>query len=604
MVIDNYHDYVCSFVRIADERIDAYVRARLDEGELWPEPLLQLNPAYPRTHSVRDLVEEGMLHPACADIFADRTGAPFTLYHHQEEAIRLAGRREPYVLTTGTGSGKSLTYFVPIVDAILKDRPDRHSVRAIIVYPMNALINSQLTSIRSLLENRPGCPVRVARYTGQESREEKEAIRQDPPHILLTNYVMLELMLTRPYERVFVGQAVADLQFLVLDELHTYTGRRGADVAMLVRRLRERCGNPHLLCVGTSATMAAGGSREEQRRAVAEVAGKLFGVPIAPQNVIDETLTPIARGPVPDAAALRAAIADGLPPPDYDTFVAHPVTAWIERTFGVETEGGTLRRRTPISLSEGARRLAEETGLEVDACRAYLEGTLRLGSRVPGPDGESLFAFKLHQFISQGGAVYASLEPPRRRYLTLSGQVYAWGTDGDRLLLPLLFCRECGQEYYEATLTPEGALPALPGASLDQAEGEEVGYLLIEDPDAPVWSEERIAELPENWFTASGQSIQKRYRPYLPRRVWLNPDGTRSEGQGGTPAWFVPRPLLFCPACGVVYTRREREFRKLTRLSSEGRSTATTLLALSTVAELRRQAEVPAEARVVDQVYS
>ena len=75
--------------------------------------------------------------------------------------------------------------------------------------------------------------------------------------------------MSRPQERVFVDGNLTRLSFLVLDEIHTYTGRQGADVAMLVRRFRERCGNPNLLCVGTSATMAAGGSPDERRKAVA-----------------------------------------------------------------------------------------------------------------------------------------------------------------------------------------------------------------------------------------------------------------------------------------------------------------------------------------------
>jgi ATP-dependent helicase YprA (DUF1998 family) len=104
--------------------------------------------------------------------------------------------------------------------------------------------------------------VRFARYTGQEKLDVKQQIQANPPHILLTNYVMLELMLTRPDEFAFVAHDQADLQFIVLDELHTYRGRQGADVAMLMRRLRERSGNPDLLCIGTSATMVSGEDSE------------------------------------------------------------------------------------------------------------------------------------------------------------------------------------------------------------------------------------------------------------------------------------------------------------------------------------------------------
>ncbi|NOZ55675.1 MAG: DEAD/DEAH box helicase [Calditrichaeota bacterium] len=607
-VLSDYHDYVRSFLNIADPRIRAFVQEQLARGRLWPEPLLQLNPAYEAGHTVQDLVKEGLLHPDCARVFADDRGHPFHLYVHQEEAIRLAQQGHSYVLTTGTGSGKSLTYFIPIVDYVLKHRPERRSVRAIIVYPMNALINSQMESIHRLTARIPDFPVRFARYTGQESEEEKQAIRDEPPHVLLTNYVMLELMLTRPHERVFVHRATAELQFLVLDELHTYSGRQGADVAMLVRRLRERSGNPNLLCVGTSATMAAGGTREERRQAVANVATKIFGVPIPREHVIDETLRPLT----PDAslatghspADLRAAILAGLPEPAYHAFVVHPVFAWIEHTFGVEAENGHLKRRTPITLERGARLLADLTGLDQKQCHEYLEGMFRLGSEVRTPEREPLFAFKLHQFVSQGGSVYSTLEPRERRYLTLEGQHYAPGGQGDRLLFPLLFCRQCGQEYYLAywNVAENFVAPLVPEVVAELEEGSDVrqGYLMLDDPDNPTWDESREEDLPETWFrqTKRGRSVKKQFREHIPRRLWVRPDGTicDSPERDTTLAWFVKRPFLTCLNCGAAYTRREGEFRKLARLSNEGRSTATTLLTLSAVAQLRRQKDVEREA--------
>jgi len=111
----------------------------------------------------------------------------------------------------------------------------------------------------------------VARYTGQEERSERERIAQSPPDMLLTNFMMLELILTRfePIDRRVVENC-RGLEFLVLDELHTYRGRQGADVAMLVRRLRQRLSAEKLLCIGTSATMSTTGTIEDQNKTVAE----------------------------------------------------------------------------------------------------------------------------------------------------------------------------------------------------------------------------------------------------------------------------------------------------------------------------------------------
>lgn len=95
-----------------------------------------------------------------------------------------------------------------------------------------------------------------ARYTGQDSEEERNRILRDRPDIILTNYVMLDLLLTRDKERGNFLKATRDLRFLVLDELHTYRGRQGADVALLVRRVRDACEARSLQCIGTSATMS------------------------------------------------------------------------------------------------------------------------------------------------------------------------------------------------------------------------------------------------------------------------------------------------------------------------------------------------------------
>lgn len=141
-----------------------------------------------------------------------------------------------------------MTYVLPIFDDLLR-HPEIKGVRAILVYPMNALINSQKDEFDKFLSQVANTHIQVEQYTGQESLTKKTEIQNNPPQILLTNYVMLELMLSRTHEDKLV--ASPDLKFLVLDELHTYRGRQGADVAMLIRKLRQRCGQD-LLCIGTN----------------------------------------------------------------------------------------------------------------------------------------------------------------------------------------------------------------------------------------------------------------------------------------------------------------------------------------------------------------
>ena len=381
-VLGEYREYVASFINILDEQIAGFVQERVDAGELWPDAVLQLNPAFEPGPSLDELAAQQIITPQTARFF----GPSLRLHRHQMEALQVARRGGPYVVSTGTGSGKSLTYFVPIVDHVFRNRPERHSVRAIIVYPMNALINSQLEAMhRFRQENWPDCPVRVASYTGQERDADREAIINDPPHILLTNYVMLEYMLIRPYERVLVQQATQELHFLVMDELHVYRGRQGADVAMLLRRVRQRA-NRNLQVVGTSATLATQGNREERRERIAQAASTLFGVTVPPANVIDESLQRVATVPARRTTEeLRAAVQMAPPEPRLEAVAAHPLAAWLEETFGLDEEDGRLVRRAPLTFVEGLRQLEEATGLDEDLCSERLRAVSRQVTRFSCP---------------------------------------------------------------------------------------------------------------------------------------------------------------------------------------------------------------------------
>ena len=296
-LIDEYRSYVTSFIKISNPEINNFAESCFARGALWPEPLIQLNPTFKPGKTIEELIAEGLLHADCAKAFQrDKTasgggGIPLRLHAHQEEAIRKAAERRSYVLTTGTGSGKSLAYIVPIVDRVIREGSGR-GIRAIIVYPMNALANSQFKELEKFLIfgfPKGKGPVSFQRYTGQEDDETRNQIIASPPDILLTNYVMLELILTRPREQKLIAGAKG-LDFLVLDELHTYRGRQGADVSMLLRRVRQFLGSKQLQCIGTSATLSSRGGWKDQKIEVADLATRLFGETVQPDDIIGETL--------------------------------------------------------------------------------------------------------------------------------------------------------------------------------------------------------------------------------------------------------------------------------------------------------------------------
>ncbi|MGC8915769.1 MAG: DEAD/DEAH box helicase [Thermoanaerobaculum sp.] len=581
-VLADYRDFVRSFFTIADERARAFVdRALEEEAHLWPEPLVQLSPSYAPGPSVDELAREGRIADETARIFCRPDGTPFRLYRHQEEAIRKALAGESIVVTSGTGSGKSLCYFLPIVESLVR-RPDTgERVAALVVYPMNALVNSQHQALVALKERyeralgRP-FPVTFAKYTGETTDADREEMRRRPPQILLTNYVMAELLLVRPEDQRFLDRVGGGLRFLVFDELHTYRGRQGADVAMLVRRLKERCAADGLVHIGTSATMISRpqAGAQERRQAVADFATRFFGHPFGPEQVIEETLAPFTDGSLPSTDELRAALA-AAPPPDLPGLRRHPVMRWLEYELGLEREAdGSLRRRTPRSLSDVAQQLSEITGFEPEPCARYVRDLLVRGSALPSDAGTRAVAFKLHQFVAQGRTLYATLETRERREFSLSGQLQA---GEGKLFLPVKFCRQCGQDYYHALRSEDRFLPHPVGAEPDEEDGH-AGYLMLA-PEEGDWSPELI---PEDWFNANGK-LKPTWRKRVPQPVWVRPDGSFSPTPmpDAQKMWWQPHPFSLCLSCGEYYTGHDREFVKLASLSSEGRSSATTILASS-----------------------
>lgn len=621
-VIEDYRRFTSGFVEVRDERIKAFVDQQFEDGVQWPDPWVGLNPSFATGGPVPDLVDEGLLHPEATRIFRRKDGPqdpgrdPLILHRHQRQAVEVARTGASYVLTTGTGSGKSLAYIVPIVDAVLRETAERGSrrpgVKAIVVYPMNALANSQVEELSKFLKHgypEDGEPVTFARYTGQERPDERRRILADPPDILLTNYVMLELVLTRPDERNQLVRAAQGLRFLALDELHTYRGRQGADVAMLVRRLREECAAADLQIIGTSATMSSQGTLEERARVVADVATRLFGTEVRPENVIGETLIRATPDTHDDVSALGSAVAANQTQQDrtFDEFVRDPLAGWVETTFGLAVEENTHRlvRRPPTTVPQAAAELAEQSQSAQGDCEQALKNLLREGSRVLQPSGRPVFAFRLHQFLSKGDTVYVSLEPEDSRHITGTYQVRV-PDQPEKVLLPLGFCRECGQEYLVvAKAAVDGGSAFVSRRDADASGGDSVtGYLYVSSdlpwPDDPLTS----GRLPEPWLTMDPLTgrveIVDSKKKYLPEKVWVRADGGVDGTRTGLVAWFVSTPFAFCMRCGVSYEQvRGNDFGKLATLDAEGRSSAISLLSASIVTALKGlpESELPATAR-------
>lgn len=618
-LVEQYATFARSFSAIRAPEIAKQISDIYQAGKFWPDPLITINPHFEKGKTIGELAANGVVDEALTSIFAfgeDRT--PIQLHRHQERAVAKARHRESFVVTTGTGSGKSLCFFVPIIDAIVRARRagEAPKTRAIIIYPMNALANSQLGEISKFVKD-SGLPEAlrptVARYTGQESREEREAIAKHKPDILLTNFMMLELLMTRQDEldQAVIGNA-QDLDFLVLDELHTYRGRQGADVAMLVRRVKERLTpSKELICIGTSATMSSSPDELERAKAVAQVATKLFGQAIAPAGVIDELLeratsTSIKVETLGDK--LRSAINEPLAEALTDAELKlHPLACWIEVEVGLE-EGEKLKRRAPMSLPEAAKKLAQQTGIDVELCQNAIADMLAMMGRREdergGSGSRAFLAFKLHRFISGAGQAYITLEDAQNRSVCLDGQKFHPEYPESRLF-PVFFCRECGQEHLSVAVTYEDGAERIIARSIDEPvrdevepDGAETGYLVPAVNDdfffggAPT-------DYPEDWqeMTASGQDrLKSTHRGKHEGRLYhVKADGT--FGNGGIPAWFFRGKYRFCPQCGHQPAQQAREINKLASLSAEGRSSATTLIVSTILAWMEQDGSLDPHTR-------
>ena len=614
-LIDSYTRFSRSFSTIRSEDLKTEIDRQYDAGRFWPDALLSINPQFLQGPTVDDLIASGDLDEATGRIF--RLGlAPLRFHRHQAQSIAKAQAGQSYVVTTGTGSGKSLCFFVPIVDLIVRARkagkPRRTS--AIIVYPMNALANSQINEIEKFI-CQSGLPSEVKpvvrRYTGQESQEERQRIADDPPDILLTNFMMAELLLTRQDSLdTKVIENASGLDFIVLDELHTYRGRQGADVAILVRRLRNRCTPDKApICIGTSATMTSEGSNANRTQAVADVASRLFGASIGPESVIDESLERATddRLKLDDIRGKLAPVLTSVLPTVLTDEVLrqHPLAIWTELAIGLE-DGQELKRKKPIPFGKAVSLLSDDSGVDVEVCRSSLEGFLTrvsLPEKDRGGSGAGAFlAFKLHQFISGAGEIFTTLAEKPRNVL-FEGQLEDPNAPGHRLY-PTRFCRECGHEVHIVTRTEDSQgvlfVPRnIDDAPLNDQEGDAAGYLTSTgDGDADYAFTGDVETYPEDWREERNgiERLRTNRKARAPQMISVTPDG-RPHSTGKS-FWFIPGKFGFCPCCLDQPHPSIRERTKLAGLSGEGRSSATTLL-VSTALEWMngRDSGVPKEKR-------
>lgn len=598
---------------IRDQKVKDLIAKAIEEDELlWREPYVQITRRFKRGAPLKKVVDEGVLHPDALKVFyrdeKDRQSPPIDLHMHQLKSVQAYVEGKNYLVSTGTSSGKSNCFFIPIVDACLK-RKGQKGLKAIVVYPMNALANSQYWNMAQRLA---GTGLKIGKFTGQTARTEEEALKvyrgepldsevldrkamfENPPDILITNYKMLEYMLIRPTDRQMLNPEFADaLQFLVLDEAHSYEGRRGADVALLVRRVKRRMkGKGRVRCVATSATLVKDPDPAREFGMVKEFFNQLFGEDLGAYITEEEEELPtpdigcparvaadfdlIARhDDHPDAHRWELAeLVLGRPFPPEMRY-AEPLRDLLDRSALFHRVYAALMDR-PKTVKEIVETL-EDTGLEEDALMFLVEGLLRLGMTAL-PDGRQIIPTRLHAFFQSGGRIAECL---KCGYMTVRGETTCpqCAEGGEPLsLYPLHFCRTCGEKLYGVSQDETGRITPWEMGN-DVVDGGR-GYLMR--LGSPGDFANVIGLCDEEWLKRDGTARQGK-EGYIPRLTVLDHKYRALAGDGpGAALSFSPSPLMMCPSCGVRTHGRERS--ALSFVSRQSRADAVNSLALGILA--------------------
>ena len=287
---EEYIDYISTLFNISDQDYAEQFKAALHkEGVISKGPYLDISDSYATGSSIENLILSGEVSRLFRSLEGDipdkdkELQIQRKLYLHQEQALRKTNQNQNLIVTTGTGSGKTECFILPIINHLLREVEAgtlTDGVRAILIYPMNALANDQMKRLRSLLKSYPDITFGVYNSSTQPSLHEgiteygkiykdsrgypltplpnelisRDQMQQTPPHILVTNYAMLEYMMLRPKDDlVFSG---AKLKYLVLDEAHVYRGTTGMETSLLLKRLKARISEPSkVIHILTSATL-------------------------------------------------------------------------------------------------------------------------------------------------------------------------------------------------------------------------------------------------------------------------------------------------------------------------------------------------------------
>jgi ATP-dependent helicase YprA (DUF1998 family) len=488
-----YRRYLRSLLPVRDPALAAALAERIGESPLLTKgPILEATPPYRTGVSLRELIAGGVLHPAFARLGGPALPLDRPLYLHQEQAVRKAAAGRNVVVASGTGSGKTECFLLPVLSALTAEHAAGTlgpGVRALLLYPMNALANDQVRRLRQLLAASP--QITFGRYTGdtpERAREgaslfeelnpgeprlpgellSREEMRENPPHLLLTNYAMLEYLLLRPADLdLFEGKHGGHWRFVILDEAHVYDGAKAEEVGMLLRRLRERVGRcaagaqAGFQAIATSATVG------DRPLAVMGFASKLFDVPFewhdedpSRQDLVGAQREDIPAGPFwgPLAAAdyVRLASEDGDPARELPALAAD-LDPGADAVAALSREAAMaklrhLLARAPKPFTSLARDVFP--GEPQWVAEAALAAIVALGARMRDPAGTPVLSARYHLFARATEGAFTCLTPAGPHVSLARHEVCP---DCRGAVFEFGCCKRCGAVHLVGTIDRDAA---------------------------------------------------------------------------------------------------------------------------------------------------
>jgi ATP-dependent helicase YprA (DUF1998 family)/RNA polymerase subunit RPABC4/transcription elongation factor Spt4 len=586
-LVKEYRRFLRTSYRFLDDHLRRQFEEHLAQAEVVVKgPYVTLARDFQKGATLKELVAEGRLDGRL--LAAHWPFGEEALYRHQEQGLEAGRAGHCFIITTGTGSGKTESFLLPVLDGILR-RKDQGvtGVQAVFLYPMNALANDQLERLRRLLRE-TGLDLSFALYTGdsdtasqrlseapaETERQTRADIRRRPPDILLTNYKQLEFILVRKADRELFTPA---LKYLVLDEVHAYRGALATEIACLIRRLKAHAGlTPgKVICIGTSATVASG---EGGVSRLAKFATDLYGEDFQEEYVIGETLEPQSQHPeearwVPSAPHLGA---DEIL--ELDSELDESIVTLAQRLTGrICPSGGHVSRRIaevlqgnavvetleavfslPNTINAAAQELQQRfpDRPDLDDNALEVEAYLLVGS-VGDEDHPPRLRPKLHTFFHGVYDVALCLNPDCRTLVPQGGEECPRCGSVAR---PAALCRTCGQDFVKLRLEKQG--DDRPVGTSDFFSDENTIFLthrIHELPESPGLEDEDEEEpLPDNRRrrreAAAGRLQGMGFCPGC-GRIMPAGQGCPVCNRASVSVLMHQGKLHKCPACGDIYTR-------------------------------------------------